>query len=476
MLMLKKTAIVSVIFLLCSCLAEDFSEKENTLSADKVSVSFSAELESGLAADSLKLTSNQSWGVRVVDDSMLPVDWISISAVEHLNLTGISETVTLEIACKENPVNVVRKAKLLFSSKYKDLAVPIEQAALKYSVSVEGDGEIEVQSASGSVEVKVLSNTSWTAVIGNNDMDLSFSEIETQNEVAGLRDSVLTLFFSENLNPLATRSAVLTLSAEDCPDVIVNISQRKSTPYLTIDEQKTQSRACASDTSAMIVFSTNVPWTAAIAEGASLSEPSLSAGSGDASSQACVELKFGMSKNSRKKSAVVVLSSPDSLFEPVYATVVQTGAVLTLDFSGQPFTEALPETSGTAVNEAKEYTLAQDSEEFKFVISPAEGKYFYRHTGSGSLLCNGGYSIKLPAIENLLLKSVTLSHAASNKSFAICAAADGSEVVTGGEKKALGNPDEHTWNLSGTLESTSYYIKAFSSSSRVTSIVLEYGE
>lgn len=476
---MKAIRIISMfctLIVLASCLEINYKDRENSLKAEKTRIAIPAGVEGSPISESLTLSSNQSWGIRIIDTEGNTPDWISLSEDEGVILSGISTDKTVELICTANLMNKKRSATLLVTTQSKELSIPIEQEALKYTLGIKGDKDISVESNPGKINVDLKCNTNWTAAISDNNMGLSFSESVQTDSGSGRLDSLVTLYYKENFDPSSTKSATVTFSAEDCEDLVVTITQNKSNPYLTIDTERTITDLKASGGKTSLVFSTNVLWKADIANGATIRDLSLSKTEGSAASGETIEISFGSSLSPADKQASVILSSLGNLFEPITVTFNQTGMQIYISFAAQPFTENLPESTGSGIKEAKKYYYSQDGVLYEFEIIPASTKYFYRHTGSGSLLCTGEEAIKLPAVSGLSLSSVTVTHAATNKTFAICSDESGSSIVNGGEKKALGNPDQYTWNLSGTLPGTSYYIRIFSSSARTTSITLNYAK
>lgn len=149
--------------------------------------------------------------------------------------------------------------------------------------------------------------------------------------------------------------------------------------------------------------------------------------------------------------------------------------ILTFDFtSSWPFSPAL-KTGGSKLKTKDTYTYTQDGVEYPIEIY-APGTGYYYVGGSDNALrfeSTGGGYIRLPAIEGKALVELTVAITnTTGKEFYL--SSDGSDKGDILNKKPVPKGSSATWELTGTLLNTPYYLYTKANHSQVGKIILTY--
>ena len=342
------------------CFSNQFPESEPRLSTDAGASGITVEAESsdpnGLTA-TLTIRANQSWGANVVDDAGEEVDWITLSAYDHLNLSGTSDDTTLEIGVGNNRINRPRNALLRITSANCETSVEIRQKAAVYFLEVEGAATRNIDCGATTVPLSIRCNTRWNAVIKEGATASVSLDVSS-----GEGDGELSVSFGANEDTKDEKTASIILSAEDCDDIEIQFIQSRSTPYITILTEETVAALGPKSTTARLRFDTNTDWNAAFKGTPTLKNAVLEQTSGTKEEQ-FVDISFEQSLSPEKKQATVILSAEG--VEPQEFTFEQTGMVLRLSFAAQPFTEKLP-TSSSGTIQATTYDFVQEGASYPF--------------------------------------------------------------------------------------------------------------
>ena len=100
-------------------------EETPVLKFNRTEVNVPAQARSGKVSDTLLVTGNRSWTVRLQD----PCDWLELSTDGCENPSGTMVTVPLVLTFANNEVEQDRTAGLRFFTEGLELAVPIRQLA-----------------------------------------------------------------------------------------------------------------------------------------------------------------------------------------------------------------------------------------------------------------------------------------------------------------------------------------------------------
>lgn len=147
---------------------------------------------------------------------------------------------------------------------------------------------------------------------------------------------------------------------------------------------------------------------------------------------------------------------------------------LEMDFDTWPFSPDLAaDSKGSVKIKTKDsYTFTQGGVEYPIEIYAPKDGYYYTGSALRFNSSGGGY-IKLPALEGRALVQVTVAITnASNKSFYI--SSDGSDKGDILKNKTVNAQSSATWDLTGTLPNTSYYMYTKATHSQIGKIILTY--
>lgn len=247
----------TAVLMLASCLDRNFGISDPTLSALSESIEVEATApDMEFPVDTVLIRSNRSWTCKIVESDGSVCTWAEALTPEFENPSGFLETVVQIVKFQNNEVNTVRNAKLVFSSHEGTLEIPVRQNALQYQLALGGSSSLEVSCAGGIVEIPVICNTDWTASI--KEGSTATAAIATPNMH---KNDTLIVNFAENEEDFA-KTATVVISAEDCENLEVVITQGKSMPSITINIEKSKTNYADTETSGIIYFKANANWTA----------------------------------------------------------------------------------------------------------------------------------------------------------------------------------------------------------------------
>ena len=319
-------------------------------------------------------------------------------------------------------------------------------------------------------EIRVSSNRSWgiNLVDRNGDqVDWVKASVTDNVNLAGMMQELSVILTFEPNWVVAARTADLILTTAECKKIIP-LNQNAAMSNLEIDKEQTVSTFGPYDEQqTRIHFKTNSDWKVSVSEGATISDIKFSKDAGTAE-DTYVDVTFGRPCAGGVKEAVVQFTV-EGMDTPKTLTLVQTGLILDLDFSRQPFAEELP-TSKTAIEDT-EYTYSWYGSEYNFLLGKNEIQY--RGADQCILLGKSNTIIGLPALEGLRLTQVELKSVATNKTYTIASDISGT-AAEGGKKQKLPMGGTGVWELTDTKENVPYYIYTGSSNSRIASISLIY--
>ena len=147
---------------------------------------------------------------------------------------------------------------------------------------------------------------------------------------------------------------------------------------------------------------------------------------------------------------------------------------LEMDFDTWPFSPDLAaDSKGSVKIKTKDsYTFTQGGVEYPIEIYAPKDGYYYTGSALRFNSSGGGY-IRLPALEGRALVQVTVAITnTSNKSFYI--SSDGSDKGDVLKNKTVNAQSSATWDLTGTLPNTSYYMYTKTTHSQIGKIILTY--
>ena len=193
----KATAILMAGVLLFSCTKTKVVE----LTVSPTTVSFQA----AGGDQSVSITSNDSWTVTKT------ADWISLSA------TSGEGSATLKITAAENTTLDARNAEVNIVAGELARKVTVSQSGQQKAISI-GKDKVDMASEGGSIEVPVISNTSWTVSIPEEVAWIS------ADKLSGEKDGTVTLTFEKNIYRKG-RSAEVVFAAGEGLSVSLPVAQ-----------------------------------------------------------------------------------------------------------------------------------------------------------------------------------------------------------------------------------------------------------
>jgi hypothetical protein len=149
---------------------------------------------------------------------------------------------------------------------------------------------------------------------------------EEANETVEWEDyGTLRVCFYENESAEKELSAVIKLTAEDCEDALVNLSQAKGTPYVAFKTDDNTVIPTEAETFE-IQYASNTHWYMAVESEQNFPGCVLSQTEGDATSFGTVTLSYDFGKDPCVSKSVRLKMWADGI-EPVYLNLTQTGCL-----------------------------------------------------------------------------------------------------------------------------------------------------
>lgn len=437
--------LISTAILLGGCMENKVPVEEIAVNTDVESVTASAEFLPGANANEkvLIVTSNRSWYAHLDDiDNPVAIDqdvpWASIDVHEHLNLTKVRDEVAVTIRFNRNYSQTAINGKLDFYSEGDVfLSVPIVQEGAVYHLSATPD-KTDANCSKDVINISVDCNTNWSAQI------VSSTAIVSLNTTAGFDPGTIEVLFEENYE-VAVKNAQIKISATDCEDVLIDLTQDKSEPYLKLSPANVY-QLPGEAVSGKIIIQTNCAWTAEVAS-ATLSDIVLSKTSEVAGISGDQEIEFSFTNPGidpkTQMNAIFSIKTDFAELKPEYTQ----RCPLVVDFIHGTWDPALP--------------TATSAEERYYTITAGESQYtislcvFYMKSNymliRGYLNPTYGF-LTTPAIDGLTLKAIVLEKKANSSYYKVTAKVedlDGVKVANQISNSEQGNV-KVKWTLGDT--------------------------
>lgn len=262
-----------------SCLSREFTEQNPYISFDTREITVPSDVDSGSVCDTLFITSNRTWGAAFAEE----VQWVRMKVNGNENLAGVSKISALPLEFEDNETDQERSVDLLVSyeSEVEKITV-VQEAKSRRLVLTSVPANIKSISADGdTLAISFMCNTEWKARV-----DYTDGMLVTLSAEEGSRSSTIKAIVKENTDPDKERRGVITLSAEDCPDIDIVLTQKNWTPYFNLSD-KSEVNVKDGVNGYSVAFNTNLKWSAEIVsvENYDADEVTLSASSGDRSTK-----------------------------------------------------------------------------------------------------------------------------------------------------------------------------------------------
>ncbi len=419
--------------------------------------------------DTVHVSSNRSWSaVRDGEES-----WLHIVSGEHLNLSGMEESSPFIFKVDANMLKSDRTASVRINGESGSRTLVITQSAIVYRLSVEGPHSfIDIPDTGDTITVRILCNTQWTASVAEG----STAKVSFADPV-GEGDSELKIIIDSHTDRNEGKTAMVTISAEDCEPVSLLIEQNASLPFVRhavpemerwVDPEVFS--AVASTRSFNII--SNCKWTAAIDPSlTTASGVELSASAGDGNLDNFQVTVKGTNTDMDNEKTVAIVFTPEDGAPYTVKMRQRKGSIITLEFRDQDNTGAKwifdePEEAG----KIGEGVLHIGGYAFGY---KANG-YCQLHAASGWQLGTGeDIWVEFPAIQGRKLSRISFREYNANTNPSIVDSK--LSVIPGGDPVGFKRNELTSFYLSGTAENTSYRIKSNANKTfRFTLIELEY--
>ena len=381
-----------------SCLSREFTEQDSYISFDTRKITVPSDVDEGSVCDTLFITSNRTWGAVFAEE----VDWVKIKVNGNENLAGVSKISALPLEFEDNESDQERSVELLVSHESKVEKITVVQEAKSRRLAITSvPAGIESISADGDTfDISFRCNTEWKARV-----DYTDGMLVTLSAEEGNRSSTISVTVKGNDDPDKEKKGVITLSAEDCPEIDIVLTQKKWTPYFIL-EDKSEVNVQDGANGYAIAFKTNLNWSAEIisVENYDAAKVSLSETFGDKSANN-VKVDFLGCTAFGQKGKIVVRITPEGL--PAETLTLYQNPAIRVSFqtpstaNNWPFVTPLfsefTKSSATAtyVGERTEFVLPHGYSLFMYSV-----KGFWLNTVTGFLGGgNEGDYIELPIVE-----------------------------------------------------------------------------
>lgn len=450
----KVLPIVLLLGALTGCLRENFAEKEQVLTVpeDQASVVMEAEvLGEGDVYDAVvkqlvNVRANRSWSA-VIEYEGTEADWLELSSDEFLNLHEYSVDEPVELVAQRNKSGVSRKAKLIISSdKDHIITIPVEQKPQQLFIDAETE-RAEVLSIGEKIQLKVRSNTAWTASVdaAQTTADVELSQTEGQDY------AVITADVGENFSAIEGKRAVIRFEAQgvETPKELL-ITQKEGKPY--IEFRMTETVLAPEANQVLIQFGASVNWNLSVKNTDGIEGATFSQATGGPTSTGDVIMSFDLNGEDPGVSKSITIELSANGLEPMEYTFTQYGC-LHLDFmdvtapgAASPYTfkwpfaspvqKDIPSSANTGTYRGKSLDLTTPGGFVFTAISidyGTNGGIWYHSTKQGFQVGKGkGSCLEFPAIERLALKKVIYEPAYLVNSKVQITDAEGN-IIPGGE-------------------------------------------
>ena len=329
----KVLPIVLLLGALTGCLRENFAEKEQVLAVpeDQTSVIMEAEvLGEGDVYDDVvtqlvNVRANRSWSA-VIQYEGTDAEWLELSSDEFLNLHEYSVDEPVELVAKRNMSGVSRETRLIISSdKDHIITIPVEQKPQQLFIDAEAE-RAEVLSIGEKIQVKVRSNTAWTASVdaAQTTADVELSETEGQDY------AVITADVGENFSAIEGRQAVIRFEAQgvETPKELL-ITQKEGKPY--IEFRMTETVLAPEASQVVLQFGASVNWNLSVKNTDGIEGATFSQSTGGPTSTGDVIMSFDLNGEDPGVSKSITIELSAKGLEPMEYTFTQYGCIH-LDF------------------------------------------------------------------------------------------------------------------------------------------------
>ena len=477
-----------------SPLDSDLSEAQALLTLDKAAVE--VEAASFYADDTVKdtvtVSSSRSWSLASVTES----DWLNISRDNGLNLGKVMKDWKVGLEFTDNLLPEDRQVDLSITIEGERVLLPVIQKGFTPILALESADTYNIPELGDTVTLNIKCNSNWTAAVDGS----STARIALGAE-AGYKSSALDVIVKGNTDITSGKEATVIISAEGLEEKIsVSFAQDICIPYVTIDQELTDTYVVAGGGASEVVFSTNVNWTAALEDASA--GVTLSATEGAPEDQLFVNFPAATLDGA---SATVVITGQGDQTDRI--TFTQEGCLFVTfrkwpDNNGWSFHSTdmkgwdtnkydIPRSPDDSKKylETNETYVGKDLNGYKFVFFGGKEDGMFRSEACGlvigSITQNPAFYIEFPAIEGKTLKEVkimlgnsdvkmTNQEATATGTSGCITSVDG-KIVDGGKMQTVGTyqrTEEWTANESGQLVQPSFWYDYYNHTSSLFHFVL----
>ena len=458
----------------------EVSKRSVVLPSDDVLSAVPSDGISEDVSDTIIVSATRSW--RAVMNCGDEDSWAHLNIDEIVNTAGVLRTDTLIVKAARNTSPTGRSASIgLYTQESDPIIIPVTQDGFIPYLSAEPEkNPLFIDYTADTCTVVVRCNTDWTA------------EMEESNSVVALSGTkgsgiaTIKLVFPYNFDDERGRTAHLKLSADGCADARIAFIQSQAVPFFNLEETVAANQSPLAEV-IHIPLRSNKAWSAEISE-STFSNARLEPSSGDNTVEGFNFIAdHGEDPEVEEKHATVTIRRQG--MEDIQVKFAQQGSIhlhfmdynpsynatytdpsktyMPYTASGWPFSSPDQE---MVPNSATQRTWAGQD------LSCQKGKYsFVMHGTSAGTWYNGrregwmvGKSLNdyilFPAIEGMKLVKVLYESSALVMTTFSIRTADGSQMISGGEKRSTVELDYiskdindlQEINLSGTQAGTVY--------------------
>lgn len=432
-----------------------------------------ANISEGLSdevSDTIIVSSSRSW--RAVLDIENTQSWVRLNREEVINTVGTLRKDTLIITANRNTSPAGRNATIsLYAQECAPVSIPVSQNGFVPYLDAEPDKDpLFIDYAADTCNVVIRCNTSWTVDIEEAASDVVLSG--TTGEGLGS----IKVYFPYNFDDERGRTVHLKMTADGCPDTIIGFVQSQAVPFFRLDGIVDAHQSPLADV-INIPLRSNKAWSAKITE-CTFANARLEPSSGESTVEGFNFIAdHGADPEVEEKHATITITREG--MEDIQVEFSQQGSLHLhfMDYNPSynstytdpsktymPYTAALWQFSSpepdVIPNSATQRTWAGKDLEcikgsYSFIMHGTSAGVWYNGRREGWMVGKSlNDYILFPAIEGMRLSKVLYEASALLMTTFSIRTADGSQVISGGEKRSTGELDYITQDINDLQEIT----------------------
>ena len=431
-------------------------------------------------SDTIIVTSSRSWRATLDNDDTS--SWAQLNLEEVINTAGIQRKDTLVISANRNTSPTERNANLrLYSQECEPIIIPLAQSGFRpYLAAEPNKNPLFIDYVADTCIVVVRCNTSWTAEIEEASSDVILSEAK------GKGVGSIKVIFPYNFDDERGRTVHLKMKADGCQDAIIGFVQSQAIPFFRLEGTVDSNQSPLSGV-INIPLRSNKPWSAEITE-CTFSNARLEPSSGDytvtgfnfiadhgedpevANKQATVTIRRdGLDDIQVKFSQQGSLHLHFMDYDPSYNSTYTDPSKTYMPYIAAQWQFSSPDQDVIPTSATQRTWAGNDLEcrkgAYTFIMHGTSAGVWYNGRREGWMVGKSlNDYILFPAIDGMRLSKVLYESSALMMTTFSIRTADGTHIISGGEKRSTGELDYitqdindlHEITLDGTQPGTAY--------------------